>query len=196
MQVIVNNKNKSFSYFLPLFNSYFKIKYFHLLENTYLFYNDLGNEVFCLLYLFDGRLEGTYNDREGYTTYEEEIRSSEYFLHEEDYGKHVLFIFDVPKELEKSRDIIINSKYSTVSDSDKEKIIRFIHRRYGGAPAKRIQDVLYKSLELKELLEENIGTTISDDAELSSLIDLDSEIFMNNVQEEKQENTKNKRKWI
>lgn len=177
-------KNKSTTYFLPLFDSYFRIKYFKLLQNTYFFYDDIGEDVFCILYKFDGKVTGSYQRREGFTIYEQFIRSNRLYMSEEDHGEYVIYIFKLPDELIEVKHLLLDGKYSKLTDSHKEKIVNFTYEKYGGEAAKKVNDILYKSKELKERLEDILHHTISEDAELSSIIESNEETFINSIKKE------------
>lgn len=177
-------KNKSNTYFLPLFDSYFRIKHFNLLQNTYLFYDDIGEDVFCLLYKFDGRVTGSYQRRSGFTIYEQTIRNSELYLSEEDHDEYVLYVFKIPDELIEAKHLLLDGKYSQLTEKQKQKIVGFIYHKYGNVPATQVNDILYKSAELKERLEEILKHKLSDNAELSSIINYEEEIFINSIKSE------------
>lgn len=185
--IIIDRKNKSSTYFLPLFDSFFKIKHFNLLKNTYLFFEDIVEDTFSLLYEFDGKIYGKYRNRTGFTIYEQDIRSSEYYLFEEDFDNYVLYTFKIPDELIEIKHLLIEGKYSKLSDTHKEKIILFMHEKYSLNVAKKIHQILYKSTQLREMLEKEIKHAIHKDAELSSVMDISEEIFINNLKEVKLE---------
>ena len=110
-------RNKSITYFLPIFDKFVSIKYFNLLENTYFWYDDISTESFCLLYKFDGRIRGEYKHREGFVVYEQELRNSKYYLGECDYNEYVLYMFELPKELQHIKYTLI-VKMITIKYSD------------------------------------------------------------------------------
>lgn len=177
-------KNKSTTYFLPLFDSYFRIKYFNLLQNTYFFYDDIKEDIFCILYKFDGRVVGSYQSRDGFTVYEQRIRESKLYMSEEDFGEYVLYVFKLPDELIETKHTLLEGKYSKLSDKQKEKIVHFIYEKYGNGPATQVSNILYKSAELRERLEEILNHTIPKDAELSSIIEAEEETFINSIKKE------------
>lgn len=174
-------RTKSATYFLPLFDSFFKIKYFNLLKNTYFFFDDIKEDTFSILYRFDGKVTGKYQNRQGFTIYEQQIRAGEFYISEEDYEEHVLYTFRIPDELIEVKHKLLEGKYSELTGEQKDKIILFIHNNHGPIGARKVSDVLHKSSKLKEQLEETLKHTLSKNAELSSILNVEDEIFINSL---------------
>ena len=105
--------NKSKIYFTPLFNEVVPISYFRLLKNTYFWYDDFGEEVFCLLYKFDGKVKGTHNLRSGFTVYEQTVlMRNELYEGHKDYDDFVIYKFKLTDDLLEYRDLLLEGKYS------------------------------------------------------------------------------------
>lgn len=177
-------RNKSFTYILPLFDVYVEVKYFDLLVNTYLWSDDLQMDTFCLLYKFDGSLKGSAHSRKGFTMYEQRLRENEYYIDDIDYGPYVLFIFNLPEDIIEEKHKFIEGKYSRLTDESKSTILKFSNYKYGSLTAKSIENVLKKSVKLRESLSERIKHYIPEDAELSSVIDPVEELFIEHLKEE------------
>lgn len=177
-------KNKSSTYLLPLFNQHFKVEYPKLLVNTYLFYDDIGEDVFCILYKFNGKTIGKYGNRQGFPVYEERLRNHELYLGEADYGPFVLYQFRLPDELIETKHKFIEGKYSTFEDKYKKIIIQTMLDYYGVNVASAISNILYKSKQLREHMETKLMCLLPNGAELSSVINLNEEIFINCVKKE------------
>ena len=174
-------RNKSITYFLPIFDKFVSIKYFNLLENTYFWYDDISTESFCLLYKFDGRIRGEYKHREGFVVYEQELRNSKYYLGECDYNEYVLYMFELPKELQYIKYTLIEGKYSKLKEIYKKYILDFILQRYGSFDASVIKQILYKDAKYRNNLSEQLKIAIPENAELSSIINIENEMFSNHV---------------
>lgn len=174
-------RNKSLTYFLPVFDKIVPIKYFHLLKNSYFWYDDVGQEVFCLLYKFNGKVTGELSGREGFTIYEQKLRENVNYLGECDYDDHVIYMFKLPEELIELKYTLLKGKYSEISEDFKKYIIQFIFQHYGAFDASVIKQVLYKDNEFRGQLAEQLGAIIPPTAELSSIIDIEKEMFSNYV---------------
>lgn len=174
-------RNKSFTYILPLFDVFVEVKYFELLQNTYLWFDDNKEDVFCLLYKFDGSLDGPAFSRKGFTMYEQRLRENEYYIDDVDYGQYVLFIFNLPEDIIEEKHKFIEGKYSKLTDESKSTILKFFRYKYGNLVAKTIENVLVKAEALRIELSEKIVHHIPEDAELSSIIDPEDELFKNQL---------------
>lgn len=177
-------RNKSFTYILPLFNIYVEIKYFHLLVNTYLWTDDVTEDCLCLLFKFDGNVTGQFQAREGFTMYEKRLRNSEYYIDEEDHGEYVLYKFRLEDELIEEKHKFIAGKYSKLKEENKTTIIKFCKAKYNIATANAIKDVLNRAPKLRERLSEEIKHYIPEDAELSSIINIDDETFNKHIEKQ------------
>lgn len=178
-------RNKSTTYFLPVFNEIVPIKYFNLLKNSYFWYDDFSKDTFCLLYKFNGRITGELSHRKGFTVYEQELRSNVNYVGECDYGEYVVYIFSLPDELIELKYTLLKGKYSLIPEDFKQIIIQFLFQYYGAFDASVIKQVLYKDDEFRFNLGEQLGITMPKDSELSSIIDIEKELFSNYVIETK-----------
>tara|TARA_Y100001963_G_C6730204_1_gene423485 strand:+ start:483 stop:1241 length:759 start_codon:yes stop_codon:yes gene_type:complete len=86
---------------------------------------------------------------------------------------YVLFVFNIPKKYKHDYELFKKGKYSQLSKSYKISILDF----HNSEPYEEIGQVLYKDPKRRELMEDKLGTTLSDDLELLSIIDKKEEIF-------------------
>lgn len=180
--------NKSKTYFLPLFAKYVNIKYFPILMNTYFWYdNDISKETFHLLYKFDGKIKGKLYNRKGFIIYEDYLTQHELFIGYMDYQEYVIYQFKLLPELIKKRDILLKGQYSKLSPKDKNDIIDFTLIFYDTTGATILRKILNKDKGLRLKLAEELGYTkktikdFPEDAELSSAINIQEEIFENSL---------------
>lgn len=184
--------NKSKIYFTPLFNQLVPIKYFRLLKNTYFWYDDFKEDCFCLLYKFDGAISGSFRTREGFTVYENTMLTNNvYFKGYRDFGEYVLFQFEIPEELIEVRNLLLEGKYSQISEYHKGVIVQFTLNNYGTNDANFIRQILYKdeTLRRQKALELGYPMVVNGkiknfpDIELASVLDPENELFSNFVEE-------------
>lgn len=183
--------NKSKIYFTPLFNNVVPLSYFHLLKNTYFWYDTFHDESFYLLYRFDGRVQGKPGSRRGFTMYERDILlGSELSTGYHDYGQYVIYGFELTEELLDYRNLMIEGKYSHLPDEAKEDIIEYNLNIYGMGEAMHIKKILYRDEELLRIKAESLGYPMivngrredfPGDAELISVINPHKELFANSV---------------
>ncbi|MAV65127.1 MAG: hypothetical protein CMG00_08065 [Candidatus Marinimicrobia bacterium] len=152
-------RNKSFTYVLPLFSSYFDIVKQNLL-NTYLYnedYPDLKNHLF-FLYRFSGDLV--------FIEYEDYLKTQKLFEVAYDPDKyHVMYAFKIPSLYQGIYDKFIKGKYSKFSDDYKIQLFKF-HAITD--PDHRVAQVLFRHPDLREEWEEKLDVSISEEAEVSS----------------------------
>lgn len=178
-------RNKSITYLLPIFSRFVPVSYFRLLVNTYLWFDDYTEEVFCLLYKFDGKIKGKMSSREGFTVYEEKVlRRNKYYLGSDDYDKHVIFKFTLPEEMFDLRTIFLEGKYSKLPLQAQTIVLEWTMRYYGPNDRAFIEMIFNKDPELRERLLDKLGssTKLPHDAEVSSAPYEDEEMFANSVE--------------
>lgn len=174
--------NKSKIYFTPIFNRFVPIQHFNLLKNTYFWYDNFKEDVFCLLYKFDGRVTGSHNNRRGFTVYENDVLFAHDLLRGyRDYDEYVIYEFSLNDELIDFRNELIQGRYSKIKEKDKSTIIEFNLRMYGPNDADYISRVLNRDEELINNIAEELNVNPKYIPEASSSIDLDSEMFSNSV---------------
>lgn len=182
MQKIDIKVNKSKIYFLPLFNLELEVNYLDLLKTTYFWYESQKEETFCLLYQFDGRIEGTHRGRTGFTIYEENVLfKHKLFRGYQDYGEYVIYEFGLTPELAGYRDILLEGRYSLLPEQAKQVILKFITRVWGPADREFIEKVLYKNAGLLRELADEFGVDLQYVTEAASIIDPERELFSNHL---------------
>ena len=189
--------NKSKIYFTPIFNKVVPISHFNLLKNTYFWYEDFKEETFCLLYKFDGKIRGNFNNRSGFTVYENNVLFKHDLLRGyRDYDEYVIYEFGLNDELIDFRNELIEGRYSKISEVNKSLIIEFNQRMYGLNDAHYIARVLQRDQELIDNLADKFGMHPDDIPEAASSIDPEREMFKNYLKSnttnrEKDEKNKN-----
>lgn len=163
--------NKSSTYFLPYVDLQIKFQYLHLLRNSYLSFEE-GDEVFCVLYQWDGKPD--------FTKYEGELMNHVLFLDHQDYGEFVLYKFKLTRNMEDARKLFVNGKYSLFIDEHKKSIETFLNKR-GFTNVIRIKKILNRDGDFRKELDDKLGVTIDSNNELSSPPDTHQETFLNHV---------------
>jgi hypothetical protein len=131
--------------------------------------NDYGDKIY-LLYRFSGSLE--------YTAFESFLTNHPQFEKSIDIDQYqVLYQFKIPEEHKETINILINGKYSTISESAKERILKFNASDSKGT----LYQILNKSEERRVELEKELKSTIPKEAEVYSIFDKKDEIFYNNL---------------
>ena len=85
----------------------------------------------------------------------------------------IMFVFNIPKDLQKDFKYFIKGKYSKLSPQYKIDILRF----HNQAVDSEIGQVLYKDPDRKYEMEEKLGVIFEDDTELLSIINIENETF-------------------
>lgn len=180
-------RNKSQTFFLPIFNRYVPISHFNLLMNTYFWYEDISEETFCLLYKFDGKVRGEFNNRSGFTVYEHNtLTKSPLFRGYRDYDQFVIYEYDLPEDLYDIRNTIIEGKYSKLDDDCKRDIINFTFHKFGLREKNYIEKILTRDAGMRQALAEKLGyKSLPEDTELTSSPYIENEIFKNTLKREK-----------
>lgn len=165
-------KTKSYTYILPMMEYFTDVRKRNLV-NTFVGARDfpeLTNHIF-LLYKFHGTKD--------FVLYEEELEQCTLFHSKYDPdSSHVMFVFNVPEDYQEVYDLYLKGKYSEFPKDYKVQIFKF-HDIVDSSH--RVAKVLFKHPDLKEELEDRIGVDIPKGQEVSSIPDLDVEIYENNM---------------
>ena len=160
--------NKSYTYILPMLSTQFDVVKANLV-NTFIGsdeYSGYDNHIF-LLYKFTG------NPR--FMEYEDYLEHVKLFAAKYDPDKHhVMFIFDVPKKYQNIYDLFKKGKYSEFPEEYKLLIFKF----HGITnPEHKVAKVLYKHPDIREELEDRLQVVLPENSEVSSVPNLDIEIY-------------------
>lgn len=165
--------NKSKTYLLYYFAETLKISNFHLLKNTYLYFE--GELKICFLYLYSGK--------KSFTDYERSLEQNEHYCKTVDVSRDkVLFVMNVPEELEDIIQTFLEGRYSRLPDI--AGLISFLKVNYGAGEDSKIIRIIRKDEALKLEIEEQLNVVIGD-------LDLSSppEFFKENFTKELYEKT-------
>lgn len=177
---IVTNKSKI--YFTPLFNTEVEISHFNKLQNTYFWQNDFKEEVFCLLYEFSGKVTGSFTTRDGFTVYEKRVlMNNKLFKSYEDYGKYVLYKYELTDELFDYRNLLLEGKYSKLPERAKKLILDFSLKQYGSNDKDYIEKVLNADISLRKDIANKYNVDLEFVKEASGLIVPENELFINSL---------------
>lgn len=161
-------KTKSFTYILPLMAYFMDIRRRNLV-NTFIGcknYPELDNHVF-LLFKFHGTKD--------YILYEESLEENELFHSKFDPDKtHVMFVFHVPEDYQSIYDHFKSGRYSEFPEDYKIQIFKF-HNIISADH--KVAQVLFKHPDLREEVEEKIGEELPENAEVSSIPDMNLEMY-------------------
>ena len=164
--------NKSYTYILPMLSTKVDIVKAQL-ANAFIGseeFSGYDNHIF-LLYKYIG------NPR--FIEYEDYLEHSPLFVAKYDPDKyHVMFIFDVPKDYQDCYDLFKKGKYSKFPQSYKIQILSF-HNILN--EEHKVAKVLYRHPDLKEDLEDRLNVSLPRDSEVSSVPDLNLEIYFDHM---------------
>jgi hypothetical protein len=133
-------------------------------------YPKYDNHIF-LLYKFSGS--------KAFLTYESELEDHELFVKSYDPDKeHVMYVFKVPSFYKNDYELYKKGKYSEMAYDYKVLIFEF-HKIYDHEH--KVAKVLFKHPDLKEELEDRIDVELPKGAEVSSVPDLSTEIYINKM---------------
>jgi hypothetical protein len=173
--------NKTFPYLFPLVvNKKDKITDF---KNDELFPHSNFINVFryCEKYpQYDKHvfLVYKYSPKPLFETFINKLKNNSNFVLDDDLDKYtVMLIYKIPKEFEHTLKMFDLGKYSQFSNEAKSRILSFF-----SAKEEDIFNpvgVLYKKLWRKEDIERSIGMKLPDNAELSSIPNIDKETYFN-----------------
>lgn len=171
--------NKSRTYILPLIaaRNSINIKY---VRNTYLYTSeDFENFKLHLIHEF--------TDLEEIAEYDKKLMQNPSYIRklrvDDDDKIKFIYTFKLDKDFRDTFRNFMYGKYSKISNVDKNIIKSFWTDVYGIAGRKfvsKVKDILDRSSILKKELEEQLAVKLSDEAELSSIIDLEDEIYYGN----------------
>lgn len=182
--------NRSKIYFTPIFNTCVNIQYFSLLVNTYFWYDNYGDESFCLLYKFDGRVKGNFTRRQGFTVYEKELFNHELFKGYSDYGEYVIYQFELTDEMLDFRNLLLEGKYSKMKSKYKDIIYDFNKLNYSKDDADYIRKVLNKDPELVQEICDKFEVQPQYVTEVLSEIIPERELFITSIVKTKRDEIK------
>ncbi len=157
----IKDKNISSVYITPMLGGTRKLFFFtthHI--NTYIFTEDYGS---CIALHYD--VAST-------VVFQKFLNAVKQFRMYQDVcyiGDTVFIIFDIPEEHKEDYNKFLKGEYSKFSVVLKDKILKF------HGPSKYLVGVLYKSASLRQIMEEELDTSISEDSELESIPDINKE---------------------
>tara|TARA_R110002012_G_scaffold316281_1_gene531045 strand:+ start:655 stop:1194 length:540 start_codon:yes stop_codon:yes gene_type:complete len=160
--------NKSYTYILPILSTQIDVVKANLI-NTFVGsdeYTGYNNHIF-LLYKYTG------NPR--FIEYEDYLENTKIFVAKYDPDRHhVMFVFEVPKKYQDIYNKFLKGKYSEFSEDYKLLIFEF-HKITD--PNHKVAKVLYRHPDIREELEERLNTILPENSEVSSIPDLNIEIY-------------------
>ena len=163
---------KSYTYVLPMLHPYISLNKDRLV-NAFIGDEDFpeyDNHIF-LLYKFSGSKK--------FLIYENSLENSDLFVKSYDPDKnHVMFVFKVPSFYKQDYILYKQGKYSEMAYDYKIVVFEF-HSIYDHEH--KVAKVLFKHPDLKEELEDRIDTELPKGAEVSSIPDLRTEIYVNSM---------------
>ena len=162
-------KNKSYIFLPPMLEIDPVFIQLHLLLNTYLINDDLPdvkNSIF---------LHYEYQDLDGsFARLENNLKRSAYFRGMYEPDKYTtMFYFHVPNKYYQDYLLFMNSKYSHLSETLKKKILKF----YNLGISSQVYKVLYRDVQRRRELEEELDVELPVDAEVASAIDFSKETY-------------------
>ena len=168
------NINKSFTYIYPMIKDI--VNYENNLLNCYI--QDLNkpeynNHIF-LRYKFDGQASGLS------IKFEEEIKDCNlletfYDLPIDD-GNTIMFVFKIPEGQQENYNFFKESKYSRLSTNYKNTVIGF-HGKKNPKNAELLDEILNQKESRRKQLEQQLGSKLPLNAELSSKWSKQNECF-------------------
>jgi len=156
--------NKTSTFLIPLLNkSKLQLKINSYFVNGYV--SDCHNYL-CLLYRYTGT--------NLYKTFEETMIKDKLCVKHIEYDNyHVMYLFKIPDMFRKDVEYFLEGKYSKFSDTLKKLILKF----YGSGKDSVVAQILYKSPDLKILMEQNLNIKLGEKTELASKPILEQEIY-------------------
>lgn len=173
-------KNKSTTYLFPLINDILNIdfEFFkNYITNTYVFSNKYENNYFYLEIDFDFKIPEFIEE-------EERLRNFDIYIDSIDLNEDkVLYVYEFPKSYIYEYNKYLEGKYSEFKIDAKTKILKFYNKLFGVNEVginklNNIKYVLFKDKILKQKLEEKLNVSLPDNAELSSILDIDEETIL------------------
>jgi hypothetical protein len=164
---------KSYTYLIPMLG-YSQVFYGGTLLNVYIgdaALPEFTNNIFLLL-SFNGRIGGTYYKLERDLT-----KHANFVKMYDPTKKSVMFIMSVPEKYRYDYNMFVRSKYSKMSDVYKKTLLK-----YHGANTS-LSDVLYRTEAAFIRMERRLGCYIPREFEVSSVLDMEREIYNNTEQQ-------------
>jgi hypothetical protein len=160
--------SKSATFVLPLFGGNVdKFHYSKYLMNVYLGVDSkVDREHVYLWYRYVP--SAGMDDFEAYI-----MEHPSYVGHDDVDNYHVLYKMRIPKAYKRDFNLILDGKYSQISDQAKDRILDF-HDFHDDSP---VGQILFKCSKRKKKIEKDLGVTLDNEAELYDKIDLDKEVF-------------------
>jgi len=154
--------NKTSTFLLPLVNmTKLQLRYDTYFENAFL-HTDLKH--ICLLYRFTGT--NLYKEFESFI-----LKQNLFERHFNFDPCHVMYLFRIPETFRKDIEFFLDGKYSRFSVTLRDLISNF----YG--PESFVFQIVYKTRNLKEILEKELDVKLDDDMELASKPILELEVI-------------------
>lgn len=147
--------NKTSAFLLPLINkTKHQLKYDTYFVNAFL---SEDRRQLCLLYRFTGTRH--------YKEFEDNMLKEKLCIKHIDYDPyHVMYLFRIPDHFREDIEYFLQGRYSKFSNTLKSLIFRF----YGSSTETIIFQVIHKSPQLKEMIENDLHVRLDDDMELAS----------------------------
>lgn len=168
-----SKKNKSRTYLVPLLDTIIPINK-SLLINTYLY--DFNYPEYNLTNITGLFVHLSWSESDVHKQYEQDILNSKNLkLHYEvDTNSYMVFLEFNKHQLEDVNNII-NGHYSKINNENKKLMLKYWLVGMGSD----LYGILYKTKARKAKIEEEYDILLGDDAELSSIFNLNDEVFNN-----------------
>lgn len=169
--------NKSRTYLLPLIDARINLN-INYIRNTYLHtYEDFEH--------FRLHVKHEFNTIEEVEEYEAHITKSPLYVRKLNVDTNddkitIIYSFNLDNDFRSTYVLFTKGMYSKISNVDQNMIKSFWNRIYGRTNKQfvlKIKNILDKSNILKKELEEQLAVELPADAELSSIINYDDEIY-------------------
>ena len=176
--------NKTFTYVFPLLEDYFSVLKGDIIA---IFIGDddkpeYDNHIFILL---------DWDNNFNTVRYEAYLEQNNLFVDKYDPSTDtVMLIFKVPKKYQGIYDLYKEGKYSKFPEKYKEKILRF-HNIF--TSKHKVYQVLYKDERLYQELEDKLDVRLNRSVEISSIPDLELEVFNKKILNHYENNKKSER---
>ena len=158
-------KNKSSKFILPMLGGMRRLFFYDtLLINCYIG-TDTDKDCIVLVY--------SYSDSLLFNKFERAIIKLNDFFKAYETDKHVIFIFNVPREHIRNYKKFIAGKYSKFSLDYKLQILEF-HDQEIEDP---LGQILFRSERRRDIMEKALDAVIDEDSELYSIPNMEDEIF-------------------
>lgn len=156
--------NKTYTYMLPLLCRELNVPNLLNIEGIFVKseeYKEYNNHLFCLFRWSPNRVHTKFED--------DLLKHPLCEFHKDVSSKHYLMCFKISENLQHNYDYFLKSQYSKITTEGKKHILEF----FGLGKDHAVAMVLYKDSRLKKKYEETLGVKLDNDAELSSILDID-----------------------